>query len=136
MPTLSFLCPEQSSKCSRSPHLASMDNFENLLTCCLKPEKVFHPLNSNQRLWLTSPVDGKLLTRTSTCIFVYCLLYHYSEFRDMRSETMSHPTSTPIPPAGIDSMPLLGEIFMSKTMPYIFGERERACTFFTRTFLE
>ena len=43
MPTLSFLCPEQSSKCSRSPHLASMDNFENLLTCCLKPEKVFHP---------------------------------------------------------------------------------------------
>ncbi|CAI8027848.1 hypothetical protein GBAR_LOCUS15859 [Geodia barretti] len=54
----------------------------------------------------------------------------------MRSETMPHPTSTPIPPAGIDSMPLLGEIFMSKRMTYIFGERERACKFFTRTFLE
>ena len=51
-PELSFLCPEQSSKCSPFPHLASVDTSNELLTCTRDPGSVCHPLSPHQKMWL------------------------------------------------------------------------------------
>ena len=51
-PELSFLCPEQSSKCSPFPHLASVDTSNELLICTRNPGSVCHPLSPHQKMWL------------------------------------------------------------------------------------
>ena len=51
-PELSFLCPEQSSRCSTSPHLATVDESGELLTCSRNPGTVCHPLSPDQKMWL------------------------------------------------------------------------------------
>ena len=51
-PELSFLCPEQSSECSIFPHLATVDESGELLTCSTNPGTVCHPLSPDQKMWL------------------------------------------------------------------------------------
>ena len=51
-PELSFLCPEQSSRCSIFPHLATVDESGELLTCSRNPGSVCHPLTPDQKMWL------------------------------------------------------------------------------------
>ena len=51
-PELSFLCPEQSSRCSIFPHLATVDESGELLTCSRNPGTVCHPLSPDQKMWL------------------------------------------------------------------------------------
>ena len=51
-PELSFLCPEQSSRCSIFPHLATVDESGELLTCSRNPGTVCHPLSRDQKIWL------------------------------------------------------------------------------------
>ena len=57
IPELSFLCPEQSSRCSIFPHLARVDVCNGLLTCSKYPGSVCHPLTPDQKMWLPT---GKL----------------------------------------------------------------------------
>ena len=51
-PELSFLCPEQSHRCSSSPHLALVDESQELLTCSKNPASMCHPLSAHQKMWL------------------------------------------------------------------------------------
>ena len=53
-PELSFLCPEQSSLCSTSPHLAVVNLTHSLLTCSISPDSVAIPLTPDQKMWLAS----------------------------------------------------------------------------------
>ena len=55
-PDVSFLCPKQSSVCSRMPHPAIVVESHNILKCSLKPH-VSHPLTEEQKIWL--PKTGK-----------------------------------------------------------------------------
>ena len=52
IPELSFLCPEQSIQCSIFPHLASLDESQQILTCTKNCGSVFHPLTVIQKMWL------------------------------------------------------------------------------------
>ena len=58
-PELSFLCPEQSSRCSSFPHLATLNTTHSFLTCSLSPDCVAHPLTPDQEMWLPTPAEGK-----------------------------------------------------------------------------
>ena len=49
-PDVSFLCPKQSSVCSRVPHPAIVVESHNILKCSLKPH-VSHPLTEEQKIW-------------------------------------------------------------------------------------
>ena len=69
-PELSFLCPEQSSRCSSFPHLATLNTTHSFLTCSLSPDCVSHPLTPDQEMWLptpdqemwlTTPAEGKIV---------------------------------------------------------------------------
>ena len=51
-PEVSFLCPEQSSRCSVLPHPATVDDSLSFLKCSLKPGSVWHDLTSEQMMWL------------------------------------------------------------------------------------
>ena len=51
-PKLSFLCPEQSDRCSERPHLATVDHSQKYLKCSIKPGTVFSPLTEDQKMWL------------------------------------------------------------------------------------
>ena len=51
-PDVSFLCPEQSSVCSRVPHPATVVESINILKCPLEP-RVSHPLTAEQKIWLS-----------------------------------------------------------------------------------
>ena len=51
-PELSFLCPEESSRCSLIPHIATFDELHELLTCSKYPAVVCHPLSPDQKMWL------------------------------------------------------------------------------------
>ena len=51
-PKLSFLCPEQSDRCSKRPHLATVDHSQKYLKCSIKPSTVFSPLTQDQEMWL------------------------------------------------------------------------------------
>ena len=51
-PELSFLCPERSSRCSIFPHLATVDESGELLTCSRNPGTVCHTLSPDQKMWL------------------------------------------------------------------------------------
>ena len=60
-PELSFLCPEQSSRCSSFPHLATLNTTHSFLTCSLSPDCVAHPLTPDQKMWLPTPAEGKFV---------------------------------------------------------------------------
>ena len=58
-PELSFLCPEQSSpeqnsRCSIFPHLATLNTTRSFLTCSISPDCVVHHLTPDQQIWLSS----------------------------------------------------------------------------------
>ena len=52
VPEVSFLCPEQSERCSVEPHIATVDGSQSSLICSLRPGSVCHPLTEEQRMWL------------------------------------------------------------------------------------
>ena len=58
-PELSFLCPEQSSRCSIFPHLATVNESHKYLTCSRNPGTVCHPLTPDQKMWL---LKGKVVS--------------------------------------------------------------------------
>ena len=49
-PELSFLCPEQSDRCSKVPHLAIVDDTHTYLTCSTNPATVCHQLTEDHNL--------------------------------------------------------------------------------------
>ena len=51
-PQLSFLCPEQSSRCSTLPHISTVDATHSFLTCSICPDIVVPPLTEDQIMWL------------------------------------------------------------------------------------
>ena len=53
-PELSFLCPEQSSRCSVLPHIATLDESNRLLICSRDPGSVYYPLTPDQKMWLSN----------------------------------------------------------------------------------
>ena len=59
-PEVSFLCPEQSSRCSVLPHPATVDDSQSFLKCSLKPGSVGCPLTNDRMMWLLK-VTGKCL---------------------------------------------------------------------------
>ena len=52
VPEVSYLCPEQSSRCSVIPHPAIADDSQSFLKCSLKPSHVYFPLTEEQKIWL------------------------------------------------------------------------------------
>ena len=80
-PELSFLCSEQSSRCSIFPHLATVDESGELLTCSRNPGSVCHPLTPDQKMWLpTSKLAS--ITWNSRNDFTLCLmLFQYLKMR-------------------------------------------------------
>ena len=70
-PELSFLCPEQSSpeqssRCSIFPHLATLNATRSFLTCSISPDCVVHHLTPDQQIWLsTASENGES--------FIHCL---------------------------------------------------------------
>ena len=70
-PELSFLCPEQSSKCSTFLHLAMVDESHEFLTCSKHPSNVFRRLSPYQKMWLHT---SKLMHIASvSLLFLHCL---------------------------------------------------------------
>ena len=70
-PELSFLCPEQSSLCSTSPHLAVVNLTHSLLTCSISPDSVAIPLTPNHKMWLaSSSASGKFICQIAICVFI------------------------------------------------------------------
>ena len=54
-PELSFLCPEQSDRCSKIPHLAIVDDTHTYLTCSTNPATVCHQLTEDHKMWFNTP---------------------------------------------------------------------------------
>ena len=56
-PELTFLCPEQSSLCSESPHPATLleEEGHHVLVCSIRPSSVCHPVSGENRKWLPKP---------------------------------------------------------------------------------
>ena len=52
IPEVSYLCPEQTSRCSVIPHPAIVDDCQKFLKCSLKPSSVYFPLSEEQKVWL------------------------------------------------------------------------------------
>ena len=73
-PDVSFLCPVQSSVCSRMPHPAIVVESLNILKCSLKPH-VSHPLTEKQKLWLPKTAGKKKYRNCVTILVLY--LYNY-----------------------------------------------------------
>ena len=57
-PELSFLCPEQSSRCSIFPHLATLNTTRSFLTCSISPDCVVHQLTPDQQIWLSTASEN------------------------------------------------------------------------------
>ena len=71
-PELSFMCPEQSSRCSTLPHLATVDESHKHLVCSTNPGSVYHLLTSDQILWLT---EGLCFVHNVTLYHTYILQF-------------------------------------------------------------
>ena len=70
-PELSFLCPEQSSLCSTSPHLAVVNLTHSFLTCSISPDSVAIPLTPDHKMWLaSSSASGKFICQIAICVFI------------------------------------------------------------------
>ena len=70
-PELSFLCPEHSSLCSTSPHLAVVNLTHSFLTCSISPDSVAIPLTPDHKMWLASSARGEFIGQIAICV-----LYH------------------------------------------------------------
>ena len=68
-PDVSFLCPKQSSVCSRMPHPAIVVESLNILKCSLKPH-VSHPLTGEQKMWLPKTAGKKY--RSYVLLILWC----------------------------------------------------------------
>ena len=80
-PELSFLCPEQSSLCSTSPHLAVVNLTHSLLTCSISPDSVAIPLTPDHKMWLaSSSASGEFICQIAICVF-YCTFPSMCSFR-------------------------------------------------------
>ena len=80
-PELSFLCPEQSSRCSTSPHLAVVNLTHSLLTCSISPDSVAIPLTPDHKMWLaSSSASGEFICQIAVCVF-YCTYPSMCSFR-------------------------------------------------------
>ena len=69
-PELSFLCPEQSSLCSTSSHLAVVNLTHSFLTCSISPDSVAIPLTPDHKMWLTSSsASSEFIGQIHICVF-------------------------------------------------------------------
>ena len=75
VPEVSFLCPEQSERCSVEPHVATVDGSQSALTCSLKPGSVCHPLTEEQRMWLPAAFGESTLSITVSLVYISFLKY-------------------------------------------------------------
>ena len=62
IPELSFLCPEQSSRCCTRPHVATVDKTHIFLKCTHNPGKVCHSLTPEQKMWFHNPDLSQLIS--------------------------------------------------------------------------
>ena len=74
-PELSFLCPEQSSQCSIFPHLATVDESHEFLTCLKNPSRVYCLLSPDQKMWLP----------TSKCFLLYNEIHYVFSLESLYS---------------------------------------------------
>ena len=77
-PELSFLCPEQSSRCSTRPHVATVDITHSFLKCSRNPGNVCHSLTPEQKMWFQDPKLGMLYNSSLyyaefSYVFGFCL---------------------------------------------------------------
>ena len=80
-PELSFLCPEQSSLCSISPHMAVVNPTHSLLTCSISPDSVAIPLTPDHKMWLaSSSARSEFICQITICVF-YCIFPFVCSFR-------------------------------------------------------
>ena len=68
-PEMSFLCPEQSSRCSIFPHQATVSH--EFLTCSKNPSGVYCLLSPDQNMWLPS---SKLFFYCTMAFIIFSLL--------------------------------------------------------------
>ena len=81
-PELSFLCPEQSSRCSIFPHLAVVNLTHSLLTCSISPDSVAIPLTPDHKMWLTSSsASGEFICLTAIFVFYHIIFPFVCSFR-------------------------------------------------------
>ena len=50
VPEVSFMCPDQSGRCSESSHPATLDDKQSCLKCSLEPGTVSYPLSKDQKM--------------------------------------------------------------------------------------
>ena len=80
-PELSFLCPEQSSLCSTSSHLAVVNLTHSFLTCSISPDSVAIPLTPDHKMWLaSSSASSEFIGQIHICVF-YCTFPFMCSFR-------------------------------------------------------
>ena len=70
IPEVSFLCPEQSERCSVEPHVATVDGSQSSLTCSLRPGSVCHPLIEEQRMWLPAASGESTLSIRESLVYI------------------------------------------------------------------
>ena len=70
VPDVSFLCPEQSERCSVEPHVATVDESQSSLTCSLSPDSVCHPLTEETRMWLPAASGESTLSIRESLVYI------------------------------------------------------------------
>ena len=79
VPEVSFLCPEQSERCSVEPHVATVDGSQSSLICSLRPGSVCHPLTEEHRMWLPAASGESTLSIRVSSLY---LTFHPLVFCD------------------------------------------------------
>jgi hypothetical protein len=101
-PELSFLCPEQSARCSTFPHVARVNATHSFLTCSVSPDSVVHPLTPDQEMWLDG-VEAKGKNRQQKKAT--------SASTSAKSKSDSKKKSTSVPPLSVSGeRPTLTEL--------------------------
>ena len=67
VPEVSFMCPEQSSLCSRVPHPGIVVESLGILKCSLKPGSVYSSLTNDQKIWLPRTVGEFIIGALYVC---------------------------------------------------------------------
>ena len=75
VPEVSFLCPEQSERCSVEPHVATVDGSQSSLTCSLSPGSVCHPLTEEQRMWLPAASGESTLSIRKSLVYISLFIH-------------------------------------------------------------
>ena len=92
-PELSFLCPEQSSRCSIFPHLATVSH--EFLTCSKNSSGVYSPLSPDQKMWLpTSKLFFFYFTMTSIMFSLLNLLASESDRESLMEQFTAVSSAT------------------------------------------